>query len=122
MITKQIIEMEQRLLQAMLNSDIKELDILISNELIFTDHMGQLINKKDDLDSHRSGKVKIDKIEPSEQMIKVYENTAIVSVLMKIKGQYLSQPFEGKNRYSRVWQKIDGVWKVVVGHSTSVNN
>ena len=122
MIKEKIIELEKRLLQAMLESNVEELDLLISDELIFTDHMGQLINKKDDLNSHRSGVVKIEEIESSEQKIKVYKNTAVVSVLMKIKGQYLSQPFNGKNRYSRVWVKLEEDWKIVAGHSTSINN
>jgi hypothetical protein len=38
----QIIELEQRLRQAMLGSDIVELDALIAPELLFTNHLGQI--------------------------------------------------------------------------------
>ena len=115
-----IIEKEESLLHAMLTSDVKVLDDLIADDLIFTDHTGRVVNKAEDLESHHTGSLKIESIDPSEQAIKIYGNTAIVSVLMKIKGQYLKQPFEGKIRYSRVWMNIDNAWIIVAGHSSAV--
>jgi hypothetical protein len=62
----QIIEIEERLRQAMLKSDVAELDALIAPELIFTSYLGQLTTKQEDLDMHRSGRIKIGSITPSE--------------------------------------------------------
>jgi ketosteroid isomerase-like protein len=118
---EQIIEKEKSLLNAMLTSDVKVLDDLIADDLIFTDHTGRVVNKSEDLEAHRSGSLHIESIVPNEQVIKIYDNTAIVSVLMQIKGQYLRQPFEGKIRYTRVWINIDNAWKIVAGHSSAVN-
>lgn len=118
----QIRELEQRLLHAMLQSDVKELDTLIADELIFTDHTGQIISKQADLDAHRSGKLSIETIKPSEERIKIYTDTAVVNVLMEITGKYAEQAFQGKIRYSRVWLKFENSWKVVAGHATSVNS
>jgi|WetSurMetagenome_2_1015567.scaffolds.fasta_scaffold294534_2 ketosteroid isomerase-like protein len=119
-IIEQIIEIEQVLLQAMLTSDVKVLDDLIADDLIFTDHTGRVVNKSTDIEAHRTGSLNMESIEPSEQVIKIYDKTAIVSVLMQIKGQYLNHPFQGKIRYSRVWINIDNSWKIVAGHSSSV--
>lgn len=44
-----IIEFEERLRLAMLNSDVAELDELISSDLLFTNHIGVLISKEDDI-------------------------------------------------------------------------
>ena len=118
---EEIAELEQRLLQAMLKSDVDTLDRLLSDELIFTDHTGHLVEKSADLDGHRTGKVSIDSIEPGERLIKTFQDTAIVSVLMAIKGKYMDQPFEGKNRYTRVWVKKDHSWKVVAAHASVVD-
>jgi len=52
----QIIEIEERLRQAMLNSDVAELDALIAPELIFTSYLGQLVSKQQDLAIHQSGR------------------------------------------------------------------
>jgi ketosteroid isomerase-like protein len=115
---EQITDKEQELLQAMLRSDVEKLDNLISDDLIFTDHNGQILNKLADIETHRSGKLKMESIKPSEQIIKIYQDTAIVSVLLDIKGKYMGQPFHGKDRYSRIWILMDNSWKIVAVHSS----
>ncbi len=113
--------LEQELLNAMLHSDVQKLDELIAEDLIFTDHNGQLFTKAMDLDAHRSGALKIDSLEPEQQTIRLYEDTAVVSVLVRIRGKYLGNDFEGSNRYTRFWVKKDGVWKIGAGHSSMLN-
>jgi hypothetical protein len=118
---EQVVEMEQILLQAMLTSDVTMLERIISDELIFTDQTGRMLTKMDDTETHRSGLLNIEQLEPSEQVIHTYTDTAVVSVLMKIRGQYANQHFEGSYRYTRVWVKLDDLWKIVAAHSTSVD-
>jgi ketosteroid isomerase-like protein len=48
-------DLEEKLRQAMLASDIEALDELIADDLIFTMHTGLVINKQDDLEAHRTG-------------------------------------------------------------------
>jgi Protein of unknown function (DUF3225). len=115
---EQIAEQEQALRQAMLDGNVKVLDSIIADDLIFTDHNGQVMGKMADIESHRSGKLKVDQLEPSEQVINIYGSTAIVSVLMAIKGRYMDQPFQGKIRYTRTWVNIDNAWTIVAGHSS----
>ena len=106
----------------MLKSDVQQLDALISDELIFTDHTGRLLDKATDLEAHRSGTLKIDSLESSEQHIKIYKDTAVVSVLVNIGGSYATQPFKGNLRFTRVWMNRDHSWKVVAAHSVAVNS
>lgn len=84
---EQVEKMEDRLRQALLNGDVAELDQLLSDELMFTDHNGQRISKEGDLEAHRSGKLKIEDIVLGEQEIKIFKDTAIVSVLMESRGR-----------------------------------
>ena len=119
--TAQIMESEARLKNAMINSDLRELDILISSELVFTTHLGQLINKQDDLAAHKSGLFKIEELLPSDQRILFVGDTAIVSVRMQLYGSYNGSPSNGSFRFTRVWAlSSDGNWKVVAGHSSIV--
>jgi hypothetical protein len=39
----------------MLRSDVVVLDELLAPELIFTNHLGRVLGKEDDLAAHRSG-------------------------------------------------------------------
>ncbi|WP_309741273.1 DUF4440 domain-containing protein [Chamaesiphon sp. OTE_20_metabat_361] len=85
----QIIELEERLRQAMLGSDVVELDALIAPELLFTNHLGQLVSKQEDLDAHRSGQFKFTELTPSERQIQLNNGFTVVSVLMHIVGSYV---------------------------------
>lgn len=58
-IEEQITDLEHRLRNAMLNGLVADLDELLAPDLIFTNHVGQLLGKQDDLDAYRSGVLKI---------------------------------------------------------------
>ncbi|MGK7926600.1 MAG: nuclear transport factor 2 family protein [Spirulina sp.] len=114
----QILKVEEQLRLAMLASDVKVLDELLASELIFTNHLGNLLSKQDDLSAHESGLVRIEELKQSEQKIKVIENIAIVSVRTQITGSYNGIPANGDFRFTRVWSVNDnGSWQVIAGHS-----
>lgn len=113
---KDIQKLEEELRIAMLASNVKKLDELIADSLIFTAPNGMVIDKKFDLDCHRSGLQKISKLEPSNQVIQLYDNFAIVIVHMDLIGIFNNQDCSGKFAYTRVWANLGGNWKVVAGH------
>lgn len=116
-----IIQAESQLRQAMLSSDVASLDRLISGDLLFTNHLGQLLSKQADLSAHGSGLLKFTKLEPSEQAVLVRDQFAVVTVKMSTEGVYANEPFSASIRYTRVWAPAsnDG-WHVVAGHSSLV--
>lgn len=52
--------------QAKLASDCQALEELISADLIFTNHVGQVFGKQDDLKMHCNGVLKLHRLESSE--------------------------------------------------------
>ncbi|RZJ08060.1 MAG: nuclear transport factor 2 family protein [Acidovorax sp.] len=117
----QIIEAEERLRTAMLHSDVGVLDELISPDLLFTTHQGQLISKQEDLQTHRSGAIRFHELSASERQVCMHDSFAIVSVRMKTAGQYLGSEFSQLLRYTRVWHKQpSSQWRVVGGHISAV--
>ncbi|MBB6112079.1 protein of unknown function [Mucilaginibacter lappiensis] len=109
----EIITNEQLLLTAMKNSDISVLDYLLHDELIFTNHMGQVLTKEMDLDAHRSGSLRIHDIQTSEQVIHLMEDVAIVAVKKYISGKYNDEAFAGTFRFTRIWKMFDDDWKII---------
>ena len=79
-IENQVTVAEERLRLAMLASDVDALDKLISSDLIFTNHFGQILGKQDDLALHRSGMLRFHTLEPSERKMKTSGKIAVVSV------------------------------------------
>ncbi|MDD1622485.1 MAG: GNAT family N-acetyltransferase [Methylococcaceae bacterium] len=117
----QIAELEETLRLAMLDSNVEALDRLISPDLIFTNHLGQVFSKQDDLDLHRSGILKFQAIEPSEMRVKVGGELATVSVRAKLAGAFDGTPFIADLRYTRVWRRVaDNEWQIWAGHSSAV--
>ena len=102
-VESQILEAEDQLRAAMLTSDITALDKLLAPELLFTNHLGQLVGKEEDLGSHRSGMLRVSELTPSEQEIRIHGDVAIVSVRMQLSGTYGDKPANGDFRFTRVW-------------------
>lgn len=120
-LTRQVSLAEERLRQAMLTSDCQTLDELISADLIFTNHLGQVFGKRDDLNMHRNGVLTLHTLEPSEVRTHVRSNVAVVSVLMKVAGVFAGMTFHEDLRYTRVWQLSErGSWQILAGHSSRV--
>lgn len=118
-----VIEAEERLRSAMLKGDVAVLDALIAPELIFTNHLGQVVSKEQDLAMHRARLLKLEKLERSEQLIQLHEAFAVVSVSMHLLGAYEGTPVDAHIRYTRVWSVgRDGVLRISAGHSSSVVN
>lgn len=121
-IETQIAESEERLRLAMLRSDAGALDELLAPELIFTNHLGQVLTKQDDLEAHRSGTLNIEVLTPSEERIQLVGDVAIVSVRMHLLGSYAEARSEADFRFTRVWAlSSGGVWRVVAAHSSVVS-
>lgn len=113
----QILEIEERLRQAMLKSDVAELDALIAPELIFTSYMGQLVTKQEDLETHRSGILDFRELIPSERQIQLNDGFSIVSVKIHIVGSYAESKIDQSFRFTRVWAiSSAGTLQIVAGH------
>lgn len=117
----QIVEVEEQLRTAMLGSDVVVLDGLLAPDLVFTNHLGQLLGKDDDLAAYRSGALKIARLDPSEQQVRVLGEAAVVSVRMQISGTYRDAPANGDFRFTRVWARSEQQgWQIVAAHSVVI--
>jgi ketosteroid isomerase-like protein len=114
----QIEDAEERLRTAMLHSDVSALDELLAPELIFTNHLGQLLGKENDLAAYRSGTLKVKELKPSEQRVRLHGDVAVVSVRMQLSGMYDGKPANGDFRFTRVWALSPRMtWHVVAAHA-----
>ena len=117
----QIEECEEGLRPAMLDSNTSELEELLAPDLVFTNHLGQVITKQNDLEAHQSGKLNIQEITLSDQKIKFLDRVAIVSVKAQILGSYDGVESKSDFRFTRVWSNSSSkTWQVIAGHSSIV--
>ena len=120
-IPNEIAALEAKLKAAMLASDVVVLDYLLSPQLVFTDQTGRVLGKEDDLETHRSGRLRLSALEVLDTMTVDIPSAAVVSALVRLVGTFDGNTFSGKFRYTRTWfRSASGIWQVVAGHVSVV--
>lgn len=110
---------EERLKEAMINSDLPVLDQLLADDLYFVNHLGQVMSKEQDLEAHKTGFAQVDAITLSDMHIKPMKNAAVVSVIAEIQGTFGGEAAEASFRFMRVWQKDKHTsWQIKSAQST----
>ena len=117
----EIVALEGELRRAQLAADVDVLDRLIDDDLLFTGPGGDLATKADDLAAHGSGVVRFRAHEPEEMRIqKVGADVAVVALRTRLVVDVHGATHRGTFRYTRVWQRRDGRWRIVAGHVSQV--
>ena len=115
-----LLSQEAALRRAQLAGDVAELDRLLDEELVFTGPDGGLYSKADDLDAHRTGMVRITRLDASDERIQRFGDVAVVSVRMEMSGTFRGEAFSGPFRYTRIWCARPEGWRIVAGHVSAV--
>lgn len=114
-------QLEAALRQAQLDGDVDALDRLIDDELIFVGPDGALASKADDLALHRSGAVRFKTHEPIDlQWRLVAADVVVVTLHARLAVVFHGQSVTGNFRYTRVWARRNGGWRVVAGHVSAM--
>lgn len=112
--------LEERLWKAQLSADVAALDDLIAQDLLFTGLGGSLETKAADLEQHRTGALKITKLEPLDVRVRVIPGGAITSVKMDASAVIGGKTTSAVLRYTRVWISEGGRWQIAGGHMSVV--
>ncbi len=119
--------MEQELTQinkavdeAFLRSDVKELDRRIGDECIFIGRDGSVGNKSEVLQIFGSATIKFSEIKAAVETVRFYENIAVVTGQARTKGRRFEQEIDHLVRYTRVYAKQKGGWKLVSEQVTRI--
>jgi len=119
----EIVALEADLRAAQLTADVEALDRLIAEELLFTGPDGKLGTKAQDLAAHRSGVVRIREHQPSELRIRrIGADVAIVALRTRLVVEVSGSVVQGTYRYTRVWAREGGAWRVAGGHVAAASN
>ena len=116
-----VLTAEAELRSAMLAGDVDALDRLLDADLVFTGLDGRVIGKAADLDAHRTGRLRLSRLDPSERHVVRCGPTVVVSVRVDLAGTYDGEPTGGAYRYTRVWCERPEGWRIVAGHMSAID-
>lgn len=116
-VVEQIRVLETERLQSGARGDV-DADTLAPT-YVWIDYAGRALDKREALKRNQQGVASPDPIKISEMVVRVYGDTAIVTALSSLEG---AQPRRGVTaiRYTRVYAKEDGRWRVVHVQQTPV--
>ncbi len=115
-----VIEYEEMVRSAMLSNNVELLEELLSDELIFVNHLGQWLSKEQDINAHRSKSLDIAGIEVLEQEVKLFQELAVTITKIALNGALATgESIGGEYSYTRVWKDVEGKLKVVSCHCSS---
>ncbi len=106
---------EDKLLDAMRSSDVEALDALIADELTFALPDGAIIGKRDDLESHRTGATRFERIVELSRNTIEFDGGGMTETAVDAVIRWNGDRVEAALTYSRTWRIIDGRWQVVSG-------
>jgi ketosteroid isomerase-like protein len=120
-IDDEILACEAELRHAQLSGDVAGLDRLLDDLLMFTNIDGTLASKSADLLLHRSGRLRITRMDPSDRQLLHLGATSVVSVRMNAEAVMDGVPVTATLRYTRIWHKRPDGWRLAAGHMSTVS-
>jgi len=119
-VRQQILAMEHGLEQALAANDMETLGRIYSDEYVYTNASGELLTKSQFLADLQSHKHKILEVKHDDIQLHVYENTVVVTGISTSKFEYKGAVTAGPRRFTNVYVKQEGQWKLAVHDVTDI--
>ena len=103
-------------IQAQIGADTAALDRIYADDFIGVGPSGTVRTKKQVILDFTSGTLKFQSITTDEVQVRVYENTAVETGLSTMDGQDKGKTVPRNTRFTRVWVKQQGFWRLVANH------
>lgn len=117
---KDLIALENRFNEALVRADLKTIQGIEADDLIFTDAAGVVTSKADELQSIEAGDIKFQSIKMTDTRVQDFGNFGVVTGSLVEKAQYKGTDISGTYRFTDVWARRHGKWEHVAGQETLV--
>lgn len=112
---------EKQRFAAMEKKDIPFLENVLADDLVYIHSNALTETKADFLSSIKTGKIVYEKMEVEEMQVRKYrKNTAIVNGIVHVQVQLNGKPADLRLRYTNVYIKQNGKWKMETWQSTKI--
>jgi uncharacterized protein (TIGR02246 family) len=109
-------QLDNERIQAQIHADAVALDRIYADDFIGIGPSGTVRTKPQVLADFSSHDLKFQSITTDEVQVRVYENTAVETGLSTMIGQDKGKTIPRDNRFTRVWVKQQGRWRLVANH------
>ncbi len=113
-----ILALENAWNQAQLHHDASAVNQLLSENFVYTDYDGSVMNKAQFLADLKDPSYEATLVSNEDMKVFAYKDAAIVIGTYHTKGKYKGQLFEHRGRFTDTWIFVDGIWFCVASHTT----
>ena len=115
-VERAIRQLDSERIQAQMNADAVALDRIYADDFIGIGPSGTVRTKPQVLSDFTSGELKFQSITTDDVQVRVYKNTAVETGISTMIGQDKGKAVPRDNRFTRVWVKQQGRWRLVANH------
>jgi ketosteroid isomerase-like protein len=116
---QEVEQMIEKYRTALLRHDIPTLEKIWADDYVFVNAFGEVLTKAQRLANLRSGATTLESIDEEEKpTVRVYQNSAVATSRVTLKGQYSGKPVSGQYRRAQVWVKGPNGWQLVANQLT----
>ncbi|GGH03836.1 hypothetical protein GCM10011586_19780 [Silvibacterium dinghuense] len=112
-IHKEIEALEEQWRQALISNNVGQMDHLLADDYIGISANGTVETKAESLAQRRAGTMRITALDITDMKVRVYGDTAVVTSQAHIEGTNGQSSIGGNYRYTRVYNRRLGQWKIV---------
>src|SRR4029453_1873231 len=112
-------KLDNERIQAEIHADGTALDRIYAADFIGVGPSGRVRTKPQVISDFTSGALQFQSIPTDEVQVRVYENTAVETGRSTMIGQDKGQTVPRDTRFTRVWVKQQGHWRLVANHYSS---
>ena len=112
-------KLDSERIQAQIHADATALDRIYAADFIGVGPSGTVRTKPQVISDFTSGDLKFQSITTDDVQVRVYENTAVETGRSTMIGQDKGQTVPRDTRFTRVWIKQQGHWRLVANHYSS---
>lgn len=112
-IHKEIEALEYQWRDAVVGNNVNQMDRLLADDYIGISANGTVETKTQALAQRRAGTVRIQSLDISDLKVRIYGDTAVVTSKAALTGVNGQSDISGNYRYTRVYNKRLGHWKIV---------
>jgi ketosteroid isomerase-like protein len=115
-IEQAIREVDHQRIQAQIGADAVALNRIYADDFIGVGPSGTVRTKPQVISDFTSGTLKFQSITTDEVQVRVYENAAVETGLSTMVGHDKGKAVPRDTRFTRVWIKQQGQWRLVANH------
>jgi ketosteroid isomerase-like protein len=117
-LVEEVAKTEAAWVNAVQRGDLKAIDELLSNDLVYAHSTGTVETKQQYMAKLKAGAQKYTGIDESDTKVRVYGNTGVVTTKVRMTGSTKGVPFDNKLQMTHVWVKQGNNWQLV-SHQTT---